>query len=123
MSGPILIVDDDAGMQTTLAAILEDEGYEVVIAADGIDALEKLTTIQPWLMLLDIGLPRMDGIALAAEMERRGLRAGIPIIVLTADGSVQQKAAKVGADGYVAKPFTLAQLLEQIDRVLASPND
>jgi CheY-like chemotaxis protein len=114
----VLVVDDDAGIQLTVQSILEDEGYEVVIAGDGIDALGKLDGLLPSLILLDITMPRMDGYAFADELSRLGLRAQYPILVLTADGRASEKAARVGAVGYLQKPFTVPGLLDAVAEVL-----
>jgi CheY-like chemotaxis protein len=116
MSATVLVVDDDAGLQETLAAILEDAGYRVLLAGDGYQALETLAEQRPALILLDIGLPRMDGFAFAAELGARGLHPGIPLPVLTADGNAAAKAQRVGAVGYLAKPFALDALLAQRPR-------
>jgi chemosensory pili system protein ChpA (sensor histidine kinase/response regulator) len=115
----ILVVDDDASLQLTLRAILEEEGYSVGIAGDGLEALDHLQDALPALVLLDIDMPRMDGIALAEEMERRGLRSSVPIVVLTADGRAQEKAARVGAESYLSKPFSLDDVLQTVARYAA----
>lgn len=120
MSTTILVVDDDVSIQTTIGAILEDEGYRVMTAFDGVDALTKLGETSPDLILLDIGMPRMDGYTFADEMRRRGLSPGTPIVVVTADGRAPEKAARVGADGFLAKPFAMDTLLQQVEEVLAA---
>ncbi len=117
MNRTILVVDDDPFIQLTVSSILEDEGYRVVSAGDGLEGLAKVAEVQPAAILLDITMPRMDGYGFAAELARRGLREGMPIIVLTADGRAAEKAARVGADGYLAKPFTLLTLLAEVARV------
>ncbi len=114
----ILIVDDDPGLQETLAAIVESEGYEAVVARDGVEALEKLREVEPALMLVDLAMPRLDGQGLIEELERQGRRADIPIVVLTADVRAKQKALTVRADGYVEKPFRISALLDEIDRLV-----
>jgi CheY-like chemotaxis protein len=113
----ILVVDDDPTIRLTVAGILEDEGYTVIAAGDGLEALEKLAEVRPAAILLDMAMPRMDGYAFAAELERRGAQETPPVIVLTADGRAAEKAARVGARGYLAKPFTLATLLAEVARV------
>jgi CheY-like chemotaxis protein len=117
MTTTILVVDDDPLIRLTVSGILEDEGYTVVSAGDGLDALAKLAELQPAAILLDITMPRMDGYAFAAELVRRGLRQAVPVIVLTADGRAPEKAAQVGAEGYLTKPFTLPTLLAEVARV------
>ncbi len=116
MGKTILIVDDDKGLQDTLSEILEAEGYEPVIAGDGLEALEKLDELRPAVILLDLAMPRMDGQSLIQELAQQGRRAMIPIVVITADGRAKQKAAAVGADGYVEKPFRIPTLLAEIER-------
>jgi CheY-like chemotaxis protein len=114
----VLVVDDDAGIQLTVQSILEDEGYDVVVAGDGMDALSKLDRHLPSLILLDITMPRMDGYAFAEELVRLGIRTRYPILVLTADGRAEQKAARVGAVGYLQKPFTVPGLLDAVAEIL-----
>jgi two-component system, chemotaxis family, chemotaxis protein CheY len=114
----ILVVDDDAGIQQTIGGILEDEGYQVVSAWNGQEALQHLDGgVQPVLIMLDLQMPVMDGFAFAAALDLRGLRARAPIVVLTADGRAPQKAAQVGADGYLTKPFTLLSLVDLVQRL------
>ena len=117
MTATFLVVDDDPLIRMTIGGILEDEGYIVVSAGDGLEALATLGEVRPAAILLDIAMPRMDGYAFAAELARRGLRPVLPLIVLTADGRAAEKAAQLGADGYLAKPFTLPTLLAEVARV------
>jgi CheY-like chemotaxis protein len=116
----ILVVDDDPGIQHTIGSILEDEGYAVVSAWNGHEALAHFDGdgVAPALIVLDLQMPVMDGYAFTAALRERGLRSKVPVMVLTADGRAQQKALQVGADGYLAKPFTLAELLEQVARLV-----
>lgn len=119
MKGTILVVDDDDAMQITISSILEDEGYEVVCAGNGVQALAQLDHLRPRLIVLDIAMPEMNGYQFADELGRRGLRGAVPIMVLTADGRAPQKAARVGAEGYLAKPFLLDALLAEVGRLAA----
>jgi CheY-like chemotaxis protein len=112
----ILVVDDDVGIQQTVREILEDEGYDVVVAGDGLDALAKLDGLFPALILLDITMPRIDGYAFADELRRLGLHGRLPMVVLTADGRARLKAERVGAAGYLHKPFTVEGLLAVVAR-------
>ena len=121
MTATILVVDDDPLIRLTVTGILEDDGYSVIDAGDGLEALEVLATLdgmQPAAILLDITMPRMDGYAFAEELARRGLRDALPVIVLTADGRAPEKAARVGAEGFLTKPFTLPTLLAEVARVV-----
>lgn len=119
MSRLILIVDDDPGLQKMLRAILEEENYEVAVAGDGIAALEMVAKKRPSLILLDLKMPRMDGFTFAQELQKRDLRPSIPIVVLTADAHAKQRAAQLGAEGYLAKPFDLLDLLGEVSRHIA----
>lgn len=118
MKGTILVVDDDA-MQITISSILEDDGYEVVCAGNGLQALDQLDQVRPKVIVLDITMPEMNGYEFADELGRRGLRGAAPIMVVTADGRAPQKAARVGAEAYLAKPFLLDALLAEIGRLAA----
>ncbi len=118
MNPTVLIVDDDKGVQETLEAILEFEGYDVLLAGDGLEALQRLDEMTPQLILLDIMMPRMDGFAFAEALEARGLRPAVPIIVLTADGRAKQKAAQARAESYLPKPFEVSNLLDEVERLV-----
>lgn len=109
----ILIVDDDAEIRNFLGALLEDEGYRVESAEDGLVALEKLDKGRPDLILLDIMMPRMDGYRFAEALQQRGLQPPIPFIVLSANLREQQ-AQSMGACSYIAKPFDLFDLLDKV---------
>jgi CheY-like chemotaxis protein len=113
----VLVIDDDDGLQESLEALLEMEGYQVLLARDGIQALEVLKTTRPALILLDLMMPRMNGYELVEQMRQQGYLPGIPIIVLTADVRARQKAAQLGAESFVTKPFELDDLLQQIQRL------
>ena len=113
----VLVVDDDLGLQETLQATLESEGYAVTIAADGVEALEKLASLTPAVIVLDLMMPRMDGYAFAHELEKRGLRPAIPIMVLTADSRARHKVQTVNPDAFLAKPFDIAELLDNVARL------
>ena len=114
----MFVVDDDEWIHATLTMALEDEGYRVVAASDGREALAHLDRHRPDVIVLDWMMPAMNGPIFAEELRRRGLRPGVPIIVLTADGNARGKAERIGAEGYLAKPFELDTLLEQVHRLL-----
>jgi DNA-binding response OmpR family regulator len=109
----LLIVDDDPLMTDSLAFLLQQEGYEVLVAATGTDALNSARTTPPDLVLLDVGLPDLNGVEVCRRL--RQFWNG-PVIVLTAR---RQEADKVigldaGADDYVTKPFSSSELLARI---------
>lgn len=113
----ILVIDDDPGIQMALSAILEDEGHQVMIAGDGIQALAVLEGAEPDLILLDIMMPQLDGIALMRELDRRQLARSVPIVVLTADRQMSQARLPIAPAGYIAKPFELDELIEVVERL------
>src|SRR5215475_4592461 len=118
MEKPILLVDDDAGIQDLVKMTLEDEGYAVLVAGDGHDALEVLKTTTPALILLDYMMPRMNGAEFVQEAEKQDLRDAIPLVLLTAANHAPARAQEIGTDGYVGKPFELVDLLQTIERLL-----
>ena len=118
MKNQLLVVDDDAGIQTMLRMALEYEDFEVITAEDGLEALEHLKHITPDLILLDLRMPNMDGSTFMEELEYRGLRSSIPVIVLTADSHAKSIVDKMHVDSCIIKPFRLAELLGQIRQLL-----
>ena len=115
--GRILVVDDDADIQEMVQIALEDEGYEVTVAAHGMAALEILQQLTPRLILLDMRMPVMNGWQFAqAYRERPGEHA--PIVLLTA-ADASTSARQVGAEGYLAKPFDLSQLIATVAKFAA----
>ncbi|GCE26349.1 hypothetical protein KDA_18330 [Dictyobacter alpinus] len=115
----IMVIDDDMGVQECLQAILEAEGYEVMIARDGKHALEMLATARPNLIILDLMMPRMNGYEFLKTLEQQGRRAELPIILLTADPQVKERATKLAVNAYLLKPFELLDLLDSVANVLA----
>ncbi len=109
----IMAVDDEAGIRRLVKRILEEEGYSVVLAADGESALALLEGNRPDLVLLDIMMPRLDGFQVL-ELIRR--RYDIPVIMLTGKGEAAtvRDALVLGADDYVRKPFYARELLARV---------
>jgi two-component system response regulator MprA len=116
----ILVVEDEAGIRETIVEILMEEGYSVTVAADGVEALTAVAAAAPDAILLDLMLPRLDGFGVAAELQQRGLRPGIPIVVATADGHAREKATRIGAEAWLAKPFTIDALLAAVAQALTT---
>ena len=118
MSERILIVDDESDIALILRLQLEDAGYLTTRARDGIEALELLTIDGYTLMLLDIKMPRMDGMELLKRASQQ--YPSLPIIMMTAHGSehVAVEAMKRGASDYITKPFNSEDLLKSINHVL-----
>ena len=113
---PILVVDDDESIRTTVSDVLDLEGFRVVTAANGAEALERVAQSQPAVVLLDMRMPVMDGWAFAHEVAVRGIR--VPILVMTAADNARAWAEEIGADGYVAKPFDLNELISAVHHMV-----
>lgn len=110
----VLVVDDDASILDTVTSILSSEGFAVVSASGGEQALGLLTSWHPTLVLLDMRMPIMDGWAVARAMRETGSR--VPIVVMTAAESAKKWADEIGAAGHLAKPFLLDDLIECVER-------
>ena len=110
----VLVVDDDTSILDTVSAILSGEGYDVVSAATGQEAFAAVARKQPLLILLDMRMPVMDGWAVARSLREQGIT--VPIVVMTAAESAKRWADEVGAEGYLAKPFGLDELLSTVER-------
>src|SRR6266540_1833048 len=122
MAAKILVVDDEPNVQRLLTYTLKQEGYEVIVAADGAEGFRLWGTESPALMLLDVMLPKLDGYQVAAKIRtEEGANAHVPIIMLTAEREVEQKVRglRAGADDYLIKPFHPAELLARIKSLLA----
>ena len=117
-SGRILVVDDDALIRETLATALGDEGYAVRVAPDGRAALSALGTWRPDVIVLDLMMPIMDGVAFRAAQRSVAETAQIPVIVLSAAHEVQSRAASLDPAAIFAKPFNLGALLDAIAGLL-----
>lgn len=116
----ILVVEDDYDIREALIQILDAEGYRVAGASNGKEALQFLrTNNRPKLILLDLMMPVMDGWQFRAEQQRDPALSEIPVVVISADASVQQKAASIDAAGYLKKPIDLEVLLDTIRRCAA----
>jgi CheY-like chemotaxis protein len=110
----VLVVDDDTSILDTVSAILAGEGYEVVSAASGQEALDAVARKRPLVILLDMRMPVMDGWAVARALRGQGI--DVPIVVMTAAESAKRWADEVGAEGFLAKPFGLDELLAAVER-------
>ena len=115
-TGTILIVDDDAAIRDALSEILESEGYVVSTASDGAAALRQIEDQRPALVLLDMRMPVLNGWDVAATLRQREI--AVPILVMTAARDARHWAEQIAADGYLAKPFDLDDLLDSVARLL-----
>jgi two-component system, OmpR family, response regulator MprA len=115
----ILVVDDERAVRDSLRRALELEGYDVELAADGEEALERLSSNgEPDAVILDILMPRMDGLEVCRRLRREGHR--LPVLMLTARDEVENRVSGLdaGADDYVTKPFALEELLARMRALL-----
>jgi DNA-binding response OmpR family regulator len=116
-SARILLVDDEQSIQTLLSYPLRKEGYHVTSALDGTEALQRFDEGRFDLVVLDLMLPRRDGVEVCRELR---LRSQVPIIMLTAKGSESDKVAglEVGADDYITKPFSMREFRSRVKAAL-----
>lgn len=114
----VLVVDDDRALRDAITRALTLEGYEVVTAADGVEALNQVDAHRPDVVVLDLGLPTLDGITVCQVLRARGDRT--PILVLTArrDVSDRVQGLDAGADDFMSKPFALDELLARLRALL-----
>ena len=114
----ILVVDDDAPIRRMLARTLEAEGYAVEAAADGGAALAAVERSVPDLLVVDVTMPGVDGLALCRRLRSKGL--AVPILLLTARDAVADRVAGLdaGADDYLVKPFAAEELLARVRALL-----
>ena len=121
MSQTVLTVDDSRTMRRMLKMTLEDGGYAVVEAEDGVLGLKTLETCMPDVIVTDINMPNMDGFGFIEAVRRQPRFAGVPILVLTteSDRTLKERARKLGATGWITKPFEQNRLVEVVRRVVA----
>lgn len=119
-TGPVLVVEDDPSIRELLLEAFEGEQLEVTSAADGEDAIRLALEKQPSLVVLDIGLPLVDGAGVAdAIRERYG--DAVPIIVITANNRIGDASRRVRATAYFSKPFDVPELVRAVRAAIAPP--
>ena len=114
----ILIAEDDRAVRQSLERVLDFEGYEIVVAEDGPEALEAVKRHEPDLVLLDVMMPHMDGLDVCRRMRSKGIAT--PVLMLTAKQEISDRVSGLdaGADDYLAKPYALDELLARIRALL-----
>jgi DNA-binding response OmpR family regulator len=117
----VLVVDDDPVIQGLLRVNFEMEGYDVITAGDGVEGLERARSEQPDVVILDVMMPRMDGLEVARILKADPATAPIPILLLSAKAQeVDVRAGDAtGADAYVTKPFDPLELLKRVEALIA----
>lgn len=120
MSKKILIVDDEPNIVISLEFLMKKEGFEVAVAADGDEAMAKVASFNPDLMLLDVMMPKKSGFEVCEALHADPARAGLIIVMLTAKGRDTEvaKGLAIGADAYVTKPFSTKDLLARVKSML-----
>jgi len=120
MSERVLVADDDPDILTVVKINLELDGFEVDTAVDGEDAIQKATSTPPNVIVLDIMMPRMDGLTALHRLRSQAATANIPIILLTARGLPEDRVRglELGADDYITKPFDITELAARVRAVL-----
>ena len=114
----VMVVDDSATIRRTAETLLQREGYTVVTAEDGFEALPKIVDNRPDIIFLDIMMPRLDGYQTCAVIKNNSLLKGTPIVMLSSKDGVFDKARGklAGSEQFVTKPFTKEDLLEAINQ-------
>ena len=120
MSDRVLVADDDPDILNVVKINLELDGFEVDTAVDGEDAMQKATSSPPNVIILDIMMPRMDGLTALHRLRSQAGTANIPIILLTARGLPEDRVRglELGADDYITKPFDITELAARVKAVL-----
>lgn len=116
----ILVVEDEFGAADVLMTALEDEGYRVIVAANGRQGLERLAEVRPHLIVSDYMMPIMDGAAMARAVREDPEFRHIPIIITSAVGEAQVRLRFAGFNAFLRKPFRVHDLLELVKKLLKS---
>jgi len=118
----VLVVDDQESLRQLIRVNLELEGYTVVEAADGVECLEQARRWRPDVITLDVVMPRLDGLTVAAELNADAELAAIPVIVVTTSGRPADmvRARAAGVDAYLTKPYDPDELVQAV-RALVGP--
>jgi CheY-like chemotaxis protein len=116
----IVLADDSRASRKILSFVLERKGYQVILAVDGEEALERIRSERPDLIILDVAMPKRDGFSVCQELRSDPETRSIPVIMLTCLGSLEDKlkGISLGANDYITKPFSLEELLARIEFAL-----
>ncbi|MEW6248562.1 MAG: response regulator [Nitrospirota bacterium] len=122
MVDTILIVDDCMTTRRLIAVYLKGEGYDLIQAVNGLEALEKLALRSVDLVITDINMPQMDGVALTRALKQDSALKRIPVLMLTTEHEERerQRGFDAGAEAYLVKPVTQEQLAQEVRRILRS---
>lgn len=109
----ILIIDDEEDLRDTIEYSFTSKGFKVITAVDGVDGLEKLETVKPDLIILDMNMPRMNGVEFYGKIKGMDEKPKYPVLVLTARANMEQLFKELDVDGFMAKPFELRELVKE----------
>lgn len=120
MTKKILIADDEQNIVISLEFLMKREGFEVIVANDGEEAVQRIRSDQPDLVLLDVMMPKKSGFEVCQEIKADPALAGVRILMLTAKGRDTEvaKGLALGADAYMTKPFSTKELVEKVRSML-----
>ncbi|HXE37868.1 MAG TPA: response regulator [Azonexus sp.] len=120
MAHKILIVDDEPNIVISLEFLMKKEGFEIAVASDGEEALTKVASFKPDLILLDVMMPKKSGFEVCECLRADPAYAGLVIVMLTAKGRDTEvaKGLAIGADAYVTKPFSTKDLVAKVKSML-----
>lgn len=121
MSAKVLIVDDDLGIRMLLSKYLQREGFETLLAEDGLEGVELAKKNHPDLIMLDVVMPRMDGLTAARLIKFYKPLSKVPIVFLTAKDANKEieLAQETRAEVYITKPFDVRQVIEVVEELLS----
>ncbi len=114
----ILVCDDDHGILEMLQLILEEEGYQVILEENSVNALKRIESESPDLVLLDIWMPVISGDQILRSLKADPSNLGLPVLMYSASTDGKVIAKNAGADDFLAKPFEIDTLLERVDRLI-----
>jgi DNA-binding response OmpR family regulator len=122
MTKKILIVDDEPNIVISLEFLMKKEGFDVAVACDGDEALSKVASFAPDLILLDVMMPKKSGFEVCEALRADPAHAALQIVMLTAKGRDTEvaKGLAIGADAYVTKPFSTKDLVARVKTMLGS---
>ena len=122
MTHKLLVADDEPNIVISLEYLMKREGYNVLVATDGIQALEMIQRERPALVLLDVMMPGKTGFEVCQEVKSDPALGGVRILMLTAKGRENDvsKGLALGADGYMTKPFSTRELVEKVRKLIGA---
>jgi two-component system, chemotaxis family, chemotaxis protein CheY len=114
----VLVIDDSETIRQNVASALEQAGFAVLTARDGVDGLESIQRDAPSMVILDVNMPRMNGIELLESLDVRS--SGLPVVLLTTEvqPTLMTRARKAGARGWMVKPVNIEQLIETVRKLM-----